>query len=154
MSLTAQWISCYTKRSRASAILGTDELKMGNWYINITLPFAVLRCIIWVDKDNKILMNYLQLIQNKAAKAHTAWFVTLEFGNWCIKAADLLPSPVRRFHHRCLMMHKCLINAFDYDYDLQFNNKVHLHNPVTRMRETKNCVSPRVGLSSHLGRCH
>ena len=26
------------------------------------------------------------------------------------------------------MIHKCLLNVFDYDYEIQFNNRIHSHN--------------------------
>ena len=59
------------------------------------------------DKDNQTLMNHLQLFQNKAAKA------TLGLPPWssatnALKLLNLLSLTGTRFHHRCLMVHKCL----------------------------------------------
>ena len=96
-------------------------------YNALILPILDYADIVWGDKDNIMLMNMLQIVQNKAAKtildlpmysSSTEALSTLEFK----------PLRERRFYHRCLLVYKIKNEQIDYQFDFVLNSDVHQYN--------------------------
>ena len=80
--------------------------------------------LVWGDKDNAVLMNNLQLLQNKAAKTildrpfHSSATDALEALGW-------LPLEKRRLFHRCLCVYNNVNEISAHSMDLLANKDVH-----------------------------
>ena len=84
--------------------------------------------IVSGDKNNSILMENLQLLQNKAAK------IILDRHPQS-SASEALDSPgwnqlhLRRRFHRCTTIFKCLV---DFNFNFVRNDTIHNHNTRSR----------------------
>ena len=78
-------------------------------YNTLVLPLLDYGDTVWGDKNNSILMEYLQLLQNKAAKIildrhpQPSAYEALDSPGW--KQLHL-----RRRFHRCTTIFKCLVD--------------------------------------------
>ena len=86
--------------------------------------------IIWGDKNNSVLMNSLQILENKAAKL----ILDAPPRSSATDAPKLLnwtPLGIRRHEHRCIFIFKCINGLIDFDFKLTTNNNIHSHNTRT-----------------------
>ena len=96
-------------------------------YHSLILPLFDYGDIIWGDKKNTLLMNDLQVQQNKAAKLildrpkYSSATEALEELEW--KHLDH-----RRHLHRCVFIFRCLHNIIDFNFNFRQNNDIHHHN--------------------------
>ena len=100
-------------------------------YTSLVLPLFDYVDVIWGDKNNAVLMNSLQVLENKAAKLildkHPRYSSTEAVGE--LKWSTLA---TRRHNHRCTFIYKCMHGLIDFDFDLAKNEDVHCH--YTRRR--------------------
>ena len=100
-------------------------------HTSLVLPLFDYGDTIWGDKNNSILMNSLQVLENKAAKIilnqqqRYSSTKALEELKWTTLAT-------RRHNHRCTFIYKCMNGLIDFDFELAKNEDVHGHN--TRQR--------------------
>ena len=79
------------------------------------------------DKNNDTIMSELQILQNKAAKVmlgHPPRSLSTE----ALKSLNLKSLSTRRFFHRCIATHKCLIGETDFKFNFTKNQAVHSYN--------------------------
>ena len=83
--------------------------------------------IIWGDKDNKSMMDDLQIIQNKAAKVILSWPM---YSSSSCALDELTRSPLssRRQFNRAGFTYKCINGMIDYDLKWRPNRTVHNYN--------------------------
>ena len=82
---------------------------------------------IWGDKNNSILMNSLQVFENKAVKI----ILNQQPRYSSTKALEELKwttLTTRRHNHRCTFIYKCMNGLIDFDFELTKNEDVHGHN--------------------------
>ncbi len=100
-------------------------------YTSLVLRLFDYGDVIWGDKNNAVLMNSLQVLENKAAKLildkHPRYSSTETLGE--LKWSTLA---TRRHNHRCTFIYKCMHGLIDFDFDLAKNEDVHYH--YTRRR--------------------
>ena len=83
--------------------------------------------MVWGDKDNAVLMNNLQVLQNKAAKLvldkplYSSATDALDQLGW-------LNLKQRRHFHRCLYVYKCVNGITSHKLELSRNSDVHRYN--------------------------
>ena len=100
---------------------------------SLVLPLFDYASIIWGDKNNAVLMDHLQVLQNNAAR------VILDlprFNSPASKALDQLNWKhlfLRRKHRRCIAVYKCLNGLINYDFNITKNSDI--HNYKTRGRD-------------------
>ena len=96
-------------------------------YNALILPVLEYADVVWGDKNNNVLMNTLQNVQNKAAKAilnvpyDSSWTEALQTLGW-IKLYQ------RRKFHRCVAVYKLMNNLIDLDSKFLLNKDVHTYN--------------------------
>ena len=96
-------------------------------YTSLILPLFDYGDTIWGDKNNSILMNSLQVLENKAAKIilnqHPRYSSTkaLEELKWATLTT-------RRHNHRCTFIYKCMNGLIGFDFESTKNDDVHGHN--------------------------
>ena len=101
-------------------------------YNSLILPLFDYADLVWGDKNNKVLMDHLQVLQNNPAR------IILDIPKYS-SASQVLdqlswkPLSVRRCHHRCIAVFKCLNNLTDFDFNLTKRTDVHSYN--TRRRD-------------------
>jgi hypothetical protein len=101
---------------------------------------------IWGDKNNSVLMDSLQTLENKAAKLildeHPRYSAT-EALRRRLKWTTL---KTRRHNHRYIFIYKCLNNLIDFKFELTKNEDIHsyytrrkndLHLPKTNTNKGK-----------------
>ena len=93
-------------------------------YNSLILPLFDYGDIAWGDKNNIVHMDHLQILQNNAAR------IILDLHKYfsASKALEQLnwkPLSVRRCHHRCIAIFKCLNKLADFDFNLIRNTDVH-----------------------------
>ena len=100
--------------------------------VPLVLPFFFYYCdIIWGDRNNKVLMDYLQILHTKAAKivlnrpVHSLTTQALIDLSW-------INLRVRRRIHRLVHIFKCLNGLLDHNY--HFNTGSLVHNYQTLLR--------------------
>ena len=109
-------------------------------YHSLILPLFDYGDIIWGDKNNTLLMNDLQVQQNKAAKLildrpkYSSATEALEELEW--KHLDH-----RRHLHRCVFIFRCLHNIIDFNFNFRQNNDIHHHN--TRQSKNLHLSAPK-----------
>ena len=109
-------------------------------YHSLILPLFDYGDIIWGDKNNTLLMNDLQVQQNKAAKLildrpkYSSATEALEELEW--KHLDH-----RRHLHRCVFIFRCLHNIIDFNFNFRQNNDIHNHN--TRQSKNLHLSAPK-----------
>ena len=95
------------------------------FYNSLILPIFDYADIVWGDKNNSVLMNILQVLQNKAAKIildrppHSSATDALNSLGW-------FTLEQRRLYHRCLYVFKCVNNFTSHILDLLANSDVHI----------------------------
>ena len=96
-------------------------------YTSLILPLFDYADTIWGDKNNTVLMEYLQTLENKAAKLildeHPRYSSTaaLKRYKWTI-------LKTRSYNHRCIFIYECVNGLVDFDFDLTKNISIHNHN--------------------------
>lgn len=97
------------------------------FYNSLVLPIFDYADVIWGDKDNVVLMNELQVLQNKAAKIilnrplHSSASDALSTLKW-------LNLKQRRMYHRCIYIYKCINNLTDHSLDIVKCSEIHSYN--------------------------
>ena len=81
------------------------------------------------DKNNSVLMNSLQIHENKAAKLIVD-APPLPSATEALKLLNWTPFSlgIRRHKHRCIFIFKCINVLIDFDFKLTTNNNIHCHN--------------------------
>ena len=103
------------------------------FYYSIVMPLFDYADLVWGDKHNVILMNGLQVLQNKAAKIildkplYSSASQALETLNW-------VPLEKRRFQRRCVYVYKCLNGLVEHNMTLLTYEDCHSYN--TRNKDT------------------
>lgn len=122
---------------RLRHILSKEELV--TVYTSVILPLFDYADLVWGDKSNKVLMDDLQILQNKAAKvilglprAHSATDA-LQKLNW-------VKLNFRRTQHRRIAIHKCLHGIMDTELILTQNCNRHSYST----RQSANLYLPKV----------
>ena len=88
--------------------------------------------IVWGDKNNKVLMHNLQVLQNNAARTildYPKYFS----GTEALAQLNWMPLSERRRQHRCIGIYKCINKYIKYQFNLVQNVEIHSHN--TRRRQ-------------------
>ena len=94
------------------------------YYNSLVLPIFDYADLVWGDKDNAVLMNNLQVLQNKAAKLilnkplYSSATDALSQLGW-------LNLNQRRHFHRCLYVYKCVNGITSHKLELSRNSDVH-----------------------------
>ena len=97
------------------------------YYNSLILPIFDYADIIWGDKNNKVLMNSLQILQNKAANIIldksllSSAIASLTELNW--KTSEKL-----RFYHRCLYIFRRKHGYISHHPSLIEKKEIHDHN--------------------------
>ena len=97
------------------------------YYNSLVLPIFDYADLVWGDKDNAVLMNNLQVLQNKAAKLvlnkplYSSATDALSQLGW-------LNLNQRRHFHRCLYVYKCVNGITSHKLELSRNSDVHRYN--------------------------
>ena len=81
-------------------------------YNTLILPLFDYGDVIWGDKNKDTIMSELQILQNKVAKVllgHPPRSSSTE----ALRSLNLKSLSARRFFHRCIVIHKCLIGETD-----------------------------------------
>ena len=97
------------------------------YYKSLVLPILDYADMVWGDKDNTVLMNNLQVLQNKAAKLvldkplYSSATDALNQLSW-------LNLKQRRHFHRCLYVYKCVNGITSHKLELSRNSDVHRYN--------------------------
>ena len=97
------------------------------FYNTLILPLFYYGDVKWGDKHNDTKMSELQILQNKAAKVllgHPPRSSSTE----ALRSLDLKSLSARRFFHRCIAIHKCLIGETDFNFNFIKNQTVHSYN--------------------------
>ena len=84
------------------------------------LPLFYVVDFIWVDKDNTVLMDQLQVLHNKVARVVRDHH-PLSSATAALSSLNWPTLSIRRHFHRCLIMLKCLNKAVDFDFNFQLN---------------------------------
>ena len=94
------------------------------YYKSLVLPILDYADMVWGDNDNAVLMNNLQVLQNKAAKLvldkhlySSATDALYQLG-W-------LNLKQRSHFHRCLFVYKCVNGITSHKLELSRNSDVH-----------------------------
>jgi len=95
----------------------------------MVLPFLNYCDIVWGDRNNKVLMDSLQVLQNKAAKIFL-YRPVYSSSNKVLLDLKWKDLHVRRRIHRLLYVFKCLNGLLDRRFD--FNTGLSVHNYQTR----------------------
>ena len=96
-------------------------------YNALILPLFDYGDVIWGDKNNDTIMSELQILQNKAAKVMLGQ-PPRSSSTEALKSLDLKSLSTRRFFHRCIATHKCLIGETDFNFNFTKNQAVHSYN--------------------------
>ena len=89
-------------------------------YNSLILPLFDYADVVWGDKNNVVLMNQIQVLQNNAAR------IILDLPKYAsaTQALDQLtwkPLMARRSFHRRVLMYKCLNGLVNLNYDFSKN---------------------------------
>ena len=115
----------------------------GALYNALILPLFDYGDVIWGNKNNDTIMSELQILQNKAAKVMLGQ-PPRSSSTEALKSLDLKSLSTRRFCHRCIATHKCLIGETDFNSNFTKNKDVHLYN--TRRSNDIRLLLPRTSL--------
>ena len=95
-------------------------------YTSLVLPLFDYGDTIWGDKNNSVLMNSLQVLENKAAKIilnqHPRYSSTE-----ALRELKWTTLTTRRHNHRYMFTFKCMNGLIDFDFDLTKNEDIHEH---------------------------
>ena len=96
-------------------------------YTSLILPLFDYADTIWGDKNNIVLMDSLQTLENKAAKLildeHPRYSATI-----ALQRLKWTTLNTRRHNHRCIFIYKCVNGLINFDFDLIKNINIHNHN--------------------------
>ena len=96
-------------------------------YTSLILPLLHYADTMWGHKNNSVLMDSLQTLENKVAKMildeHPRSSATdaLKRLNWTTLAT-------RRHNHRCIFVYKCINELINLKFNLIKNENVHNYN--------------------------
>ena len=96
------------------------------YYNSLVLPIFDYADIIWGDKNNTVIMNSLQILQNKAAKIildrplYSSASASLTELNW-------KTLKERRLYNRCLYLFKCKQGYINNHLSLVEKKDIHQH---------------------------
>ena len=96
-------------------------------YNALILPLFDYGDVIWGDKNNDTIMSELQILQNKAAKVMLGQ-PPRSSSTEALKSLNLKSLSTRRFFHRCIAIHKCLIGETDFNFNFTKTQVVHSYN--------------------------
>ena len=106
-----------------------DFLDLDTRYIlhtSLILPLFDYADTIWGDKNNSVLMDSLQTLENKAAKlifdGHPSYSATE-----ALRRLKRTTLKTRRHNHRCIFIYKCLNDLIDFKFELTKNEDIHSH---------------------------
>ena len=89
------------------------------YYKSLVLPILDYADMVWVDEDNAVLMENMQVLQNKADKPlYSSATDALNQLGW-------LNFKQRRYFHRCLYVYKCVNEITSHKLELSRNSDVH-----------------------------
>jgi hypothetical protein len=83
-------------------------------YNSIVLPLMDYGDLMWGDKNNKLLVEDLQIMQNKAAKVILGLPIIYSATD-ALHKLQWTPSMGRRRRHRCVAVYKCLNDLMEVD---------------------------------------
>ena len=89
----------------------------------LILPLFVYADTIWGDKNNVVLMNSLQTLENKAAKIildELPWYSATE----ALRRLRWTKLQTRRHNHRCTFIYKGINGFVDFNFDLVKNENI------------------------------
>ena len=90
----------------------------------MVLPLFHYSDLIWGDKNNKTVMDYLQVPQNKAAKLIIEHAPPMSSASEALAALNCKPLSHQRYCvHRCILIFKCINNLINCDFNLTFNSE-------------------------------
>ena len=91
------------------------------------LPVLDYADIIWGNKNNIVLMNTLQIIQNKAAKAILDVPHDSSSTN-AVQTLGWMKLEKRRKFHRCVAVYKLMNNLINLQSNILLNSDIHIYN--------------------------
>ena len=115
-------------------------------YTSLILPLFDYADTIWGDKNNVVLMNSLQTLENKAAKIildELPWYSATE----ALRRLKWTKLQTRRHNHRCTFIYKCMNGFIDFNFDLVKNENIHDHD--TRRRSNLHLPKARTNKGKH-----
>ena len=115
-------------------------------YTSLILPLFDYADTIWGDKNNVVLMNSLQTLENKAAKIildELPWYSATE----ALRRLNWTKLQTRRHNHRCTSIYKCMNGSIDFNFDLVKNENIHDHD--TRRRSNLHLPKARTNKGKH-----
>ena len=115
-------------------------------YTSLILPLFDYADTIWGDKNNVVLMNSLQTLENKAAKIildELPWYSATE----ALRRLNWTKLQTRRHNHRCTFIYKCMNGFIDFNFDLVKNENIHDHD--TRRRSNLHLPKARTNKGKH-----
>ena len=95
-------------------------------YTSLILPLFDYADTIWGDKNNTLLMDFLQSLENKAVKLildeqpRYSSTTALQRLKWSTFKT--------RHNHRCVFIYKCINGPIEFDFDLIKHASIHNHN--------------------------
>ena len=98
----------------------------------ILIPILEYASIVWGDKNNKVLMDSIQVLQNKAAKL-VLNRATLSSSTQALLDLNWMNLSTRRLMQRCFFMHNFII---DSERNSMINRGSDYHSHNTRSKET------------------
>jgi hypothetical protein len=107
---------------RLRLILSKEELI--TVYNSIILPLFDYADLVWGDRNNKVLMDDLQILQNKAAKVILGLPCTHSTTD-ALQKLNWVKLNTRRQQHRCIAIHKCHHGTMDTELILIQNCNRH-----------------------------
>jgi hypothetical protein len=110
-------------------------------YNSLIAPLFDYGDIVWGDKNNEVLMSYLQTLQNKAAKI----ILNKPFYSSASEALNTLGFKIlscRRKVNRLTTVYKCINGEIDFNLLENVHSNSHIHSYNTRTKE--NFHLPRV----------
>lgn len=93
-------------------------------YNTLILPLFDYGDVIWGNKNNDTIMSELQ---NKAAKILLG-LPSRGSSTEAQRSLDLKSFSARRFLHRCIAIHKCLIGETEFNFNFIKSQAVHSYN--------------------------
>ena len=100
-------------------------------HARLTLYNSLILClfdygnIVWGDKNNTVLMEHLQVLQNNAARLMLDLPSIQSSASQALNQLNWKPLIFRRSYHRCVAIFKCLHNLVNFDFNLKKNKDIH-----------------------------
>ena len=98
-------------------------------YNSLILPLFDYAYIVWGDKNNEVLMQNLQVLQNNAAR------IILDLpkyfsGTQALAQLNWTHLTERRRQHRCTAIYKCTNKFINFKFDLVRNIEIYSYNQL------------------------